>query len=262
MAGAFGTDAQAAIGNTNLTNMQNIGMTGLVGNAYNAAFNTAIGAGAQDVSNNLNAQTTNANLANTQLQNQLASSSGLQNVLGTQANMTGIENTYGQQQTAASQAGLNALYNQYLLGQQYPFQTAGLMNQTIGAGSAAMPASTVTTNQQPNNAGYALAGALMPSLFNGGTGGFSNSAVGQGLAYLAEGGDAPAGAPAIVGERGPELFEPKDGGKPHLIGKEGPELIKPKKSGTVIPHEELEKKRAGKKKQKPSPMDEAIGVAA
>jgi hypothetical protein len=242
MAGAFGNDAQDAIYRSNLTNQQNIGLSGLVGNAYNSAFNTAIGAGAQDVSNNLNAQSTNANLANTQLQNQLSAASGLQNIIGTQTGLTGLQNTMGQQQTAASQAGLNAQYNQYLMAQQYPFQTTQLLNQTIGAGSQAMPATSqansVTT--APNNVGYQVGGALLG-------------------AFLADGGEAPAGQPAVVGERGPEMFEPKDGGKPHLIGKEGPEVIVPKKTGEVVPHEELEKKRAKKKSRG---LEEAFGAAA
>jgi hypothetical protein len=259
MAGAFGNDAQDAIYRSNLTNQQNIGLSGLVGNAYNSAFNTAIGAGAQDVSNSLNAQTTNANLANTQLQNKLSAAGGLQNIIGTQTGLTGLQNTMGQQQTAQSQAGLNAAYNQYLMQMQYPFQTGQLLNQTVGAASQAMPASTVSTTQQPNNAGWALAGALGPSLFNGGNQGFSGSALGS-LMFMEKGGELPAGQPAVVGEAGPEEFKAKDGGKPHLIGKQGPEVIVPKKTGEVVPHDELEKKRA--KKPKKSSMEDAFGVAA
>jgi hypothetical protein len=237
MAGAFGNDAQDAIYRSNLTNQQNIARQGLVGNAYNAAFNTAIGAGAQDVSNNLGAQTTNANLANTQLQNRMSAAGGLQGLLGTQSNLAGLENAFGQQQTSAGQANLNALYNQYLRQQQYPFQTAQLLNQTVGAGAQAMPPSQTSTTQQPNNSGWALAGAVAPALLG-----------------LAEGGTVPAGMPAMVGEKGPELFKPMDGTTPHLIGKSGPELIKPPKSGTVIPNDRL--------KKKPTPMQTAFGIAA
>lgn len=178
--GAFG-DARAGIEAANLTNQQDLSRTGLIGTAYNNAFNTAIGAGAQDVSNNLQAQTTNAGLAQSQIANMMAAGSGFQG-LG-QSGLT-TENAFGQQQTAQSQAGLNAAYNQWLMGQQYPFQTQQLLNSTIGAASQAMPASTTTTQQQPNNSGYAMLGAMFPALFNGGSGGFSQSAMGMGANFM------------------------------------------------------------------------------
>jgi hypothetical protein len=67
----------------------------------------------------------------------------------------------GQQQTARSQADLTAAYNQWLMAQQYPFQTAGLVNSTVNAGAAAMPASTTTTESKPDNSGWALGGTLL-----------------------------------------------------------------------------------------------------
>jgi hypothetical protein len=50
--------------------MNAIARQGLIGNAYNSAFNTAIGAGAQDSANQLTAGTTNANLGETALNRQ------------------------------------------------------------------------------------------------------------------------------------------------------------------------------------------------
>jgi hypothetical protein len=47
------------------------------------------------------------------------------------------------------------------MAQQYPFQTAALTNQTVAAGAQAMPASSTTTEDKPNNSGYALGGALL-----------------------------------------------------------------------------------------------------
>lgn len=165
--GAFG-DNRAGIEAANLTTQQNIGRQGLIGNAYNAAFNTAIGAGAQDVSNSLNAQTTNAGLNEQALARQLGAAGALQNLgtyqVNTGTNLANLTNQFGQQQTAQSQAGLTAAYNQWLMAQQYPFQTAQLQNQTVGAAANAMPAATTQTTQQPNNAGWAIGGALLGSL--------------------------------------------------------------------------------------------------
>jgi hypothetical protein len=254
-AGAFG-DTGWGLGRTNLTNEQNIGRTGLVGQAYTNAFNTAIGAGAQDVANNLSGQTTNANLAETALGRQLTGANALYSQ-GTGA--TNLLNTLGGQQTAAGQANLNAQYNQYLMGQQYPFQTAQLYNQTIGAAKAGAPITTTgsSTTQAPNNAGYGILGSLIGaagtalggpiggmvgsgigSMFSGGGG----SPAGNGMNYAgvtgglygpgyADGGTPPVGVPSLVGERGPELFVPKE-------------------PGVVIPNEVL---RAAAKKM-PVPM--------
>jgi hypothetical protein len=161
--GAFG-DTSWALGRGNLTNQQNIAGQGLVGNAYNSAFNTAIGAGAQDVSNSLTAQTTNANLANTYAGQQLGVGQAYQGLgnyqVGTGTALTNLQNTLGGQQTAQTQAGLNAAYNQYLQAQQYPFQTAQLYNQSISAATPSMG----TTTQAPNNAGYGLLGAGIGAL--------------------------------------------------------------------------------------------------
>ena len=164
--GAFG-DARAGIEAANLTTQQNIARTGLIGNAYNAAFNTAIGAGAQDTATNLQGQTTNAGLREQALGRQLGGAQALEGLgtyqVGTGTQLANLQNTMGQQQTAQSQAGLNAKYNQWLMAQQYPFQTAQLVNQTVGAGSAAMPANKTETTSAPDNSGWAMAGNLIGS---------------------------------------------------------------------------------------------------
>ena len=188
-AGAFG-DTSWALGRTNLTNQQDIANQGLVGNAYNAAFNTAIGAGAQDVANNLTGQTTNANLAETALNRQLGAAN---TAYGQNIGSTNQINTLGGQQTAQQQAQLSAAYNQWLMGEQYPFQTSQAMDNAIMAGRAGANTSTIgqsdTTSSAPNNSGFGMVGSVIG-------------------AFLADGGDADEGVPAMVGERGPEVIVP------------------------------------------------------
>lgn len=196
MAGAFGNDSQDALYRSNLTNQQDIGRMGLIGNAYNTAFNTAIGAGAQDVSNNLNAQTTNQNLREQALQRQMQGASGLEGLTTAQEGAAGFVNQMGQQQTAQQQAQLNAQYQEFLRQQQYPFQTTELLNQTIGAGSGAMPASTQTTTTAPDNSGFQVAGAI------------AKAAIPAAMSFMADGGELQPGQTAMVGERGPELAIP------------------------------------------------------
>lgn len=157
--GAFG-DARTGIEQANNNFLSNVSREGLIGNAYNQAFNTAIGAGATDVSNKLNAATTNANLSETALNRALGGATALQGLQNQQLGVAGAQNTMGAQQTAQQQAQLTAQYNQWLMAQQYPFQTAQLMNQTVAAGSGAMPATQTTTSSAPDNSGLALLGSL------------------------------------------------------------------------------------------------------
>lgn len=157
MAGAYG-DTGWNLGRTNLTQQQDLARQGLIGNAYNAAFNTAIGAGAQDVANQLNAATTNANLAETALGRQLTGANVL-NSMGTGA--TNLINTLGGQQTAEQ-------YNQWLMAQQYPFLTTQAVDQAIYAGRAGAPITTsgTSTTEQPDNSGFGILGSIIGSAFN------------------------------------------------------------------------------------------------
>lgn len=231
-AGAFG-DPRANLLQSNQQLVNNLSNQGLVGNAYNSAFNTAIGAGAQDVANNLNAQTTNAGLYNTGLQNLLA---GSNTAYSQGTGGTNLLNTLGAQQTAQSQAGLNAAYNQWLMGEQYPFQTTQLVDQALYGGSLGAPSTTTGTITQPNNAGYGILGSLI---------GAGGSALGGYLASLEKGGPIEKNQAAIVGEKGPELFVPH-------------------KSGTVIPFEKVRAavKKAEKEEphRRPSALARAIGA--
>lgn len=267
-AGAFG-DTGWGLGRTNLTQQQDTARTGLIRGAYTDAFNVAIGAGAQDSANNINAQTTNANLRETALNRQLGGANAL---FGQGTGATNLINTLGGQQTAQGQAGLNAAYNQWLMSQQYPFQTAGLVNSTLGAAKAGAPINTNTVQSAPDNSGWGILGSIggaalgsafgMPGLGAGIGGALGGAAGGSGgggapmnLAsnyygnsggtgggfggYYAAGGSPPVGKPSIVGERGPEMFIPT-------------------KPGVVIPNEVL---RAAMAKRDQSRVAGAPGLA-
>lgn len=167
--GAFG-DARTGIEQGTNNFLQNVQREGVIGGAYNQAFNTAISAGAQDSSNQLTASNANANYAETALGRALGGSQALQGLQNQQLGVAGTVNQMGQQQTAQQQAQLTAQYNNWLMAQQYPFQTAQLLNETTRTGAAAMPASTTTTEQQPNNSGLSLlgsiAGSAIPMMFS------------------------------------------------------------------------------------------------
>jgi hypothetical protein len=251
-AGAFG-DPRATMLQQNQNANNSLQEQGLVGNAYTSAFNTAIGAGAQDVSNNLNAQTTNANLANTQKQTDLAAAN-LQ--YGLSSGAANLENTYGGQQTAISQAGDTANYNQYLLAQQYPFLTSQNLNQTIQAATPGAGQTGTSTTSTPNNSGWGLLGTLAGVAAAPFTGGLSLAGstalnlgnaggTGGGLGGLyADGGRPPVGKPSIVGERGPELFVPD-------------------RPGTIIPHEVLQAARNKREAKHGKPKKNIkLGIAA
>lgn len=233
--GAFG-DARAGVEAANLTNQQNLARQGLIGNAYNAAFNTAIGAGAQDVATNLQGQTTNANLRETAANRQLQGAEALQ---GNQ----GFQNTVGQQQTAQTQAQLNAQYNQWLMAQQRPFQNIQAVDSAVTAGAAGMPATQTTSS--PDNSGYGMIGSAVGTIGGALIGGPAGAAIGGSLGKMAGswfgGGSTNSPSDPTGGDQSPGYA---DGGqppvgKPSLVGERGPELFVPHEPGTIIPHEML-----------------------
>ena len=143
--GAFG-DARAGIEASNTRFNQNQTREGVIGQAYDRAFNTAIGASAQDAGNKLTADTTNAAYGETALNRALGGSTALQQLQNQQLGVANAQNVAGGQQTAQQQAELTAKYNQWLMEQQYKMQTAQLANQTVGQASSALPATTNTVN--------------------------------------------------------------------------------------------------------------------
>jgi hypothetical protein len=164
-AGAFG-DARAGIEAANTRFNQNVQREGVIGQAYDRAFQTAIGASAQDQSNNLTAQNANAGYNEQALARAIGGSSALQNLQNQQLGVAGAQNQMGQQQTAQEQAKLTAAYNQWLMAQQQPRQDAALVNQTVAAGAQAMPASQTAVEEKPNNSGWGLAGSLGSTLLS------------------------------------------------------------------------------------------------
>lgn len=228
MAGAFGDTGWGQLRGTT-TQAQDTARQGLIGQAYNSAFNTAIGAGAQDVSNDVNAQTTNANLRETALGRQLGGANTAFN-MGTGA--TNLTNSLGGQQTAQQQAQLNAQYNEFLR-QKYqdPQFRASLGNSALSAATPAAP--TTTTKTAPDNSGYGLLGTAVGTIggamLGGPAGAAIGGALGKGVSSMfggatpdipatdyagggplgyADGGRPPVGHPVMVGERGPEAFVP------------------------------------------------------
>lgn len=165
MSGGFG-DARAGIEAANTRFNQDVMRTGVIGQAYDRAFNTAIGAGAQDVSNNMAAQNANAGYAESALARALGGSQALQGLQNQQMGIAQGVNQFGQQQTAQDQAGLTAQYNQWLMAQQYPFQTASLINQSISAANPATSSTKTGVTSAPDNSGWAMAGALLPLMFS------------------------------------------------------------------------------------------------
>jgi hypothetical protein len=131
----------------------------LIGSAYNSAFNTAIGAGAQDSSNQLAAANANAGYQETALNRSLGGAQALEGLQTQQQGVQTTANTAAQQDTAQQQAQLTAQYNQWLMAQQYPFQTSALADSAVQAANPANP--TTTTLSQPDNSGYAILGAAL-----------------------------------------------------------------------------------------------------
>lgn len=169
MAGAFG-DPRAAI-DEDLTNQRyDRNRQGIIGNAYQNAYNSALGAAAQQGASNVNVGTTNAGLNEQMLARALGGANATEGLQNQQIQVAGAQNTMGGQQTAQQQAQLNAQKNERLMALLYPMQLAQLMNQSIAAGTKGLPSNTNAVTTQPDNSGMGLLGALGGN-FLGGAGG-------------------------------------------------------------------------------------------
>lgn len=281
MAGAFGDTGWGQMRGTT-TQAQNAARMGLIGQAYNSAFNTAIGAGAQDASNNLSAQTTNQNLRETALNRNLTGANALQSQ---QTSAAELANKYGSQQTAQEQAQLTSDYDQFKADQNYDLQTTQLVDQAIAAAKTAAPTTTdssgTKTTTQPDNSGYGLLGTIASAGLGLATGGASLPFTSALTGMLGSGSQGGNGLSTDVAQNGSGIYTgdasypgfAADGGKikagkPVVVGERGPELIVPGADALVIPNEILraaKEKRAAalkKLKGKAKPAPTKFGIAA
>jgi hypothetical protein len=161
--GAFG-DARAGIQASDTAFNQNVQREGVIGNAYNQAFNTAIGAGAQDVANQNSTAQANAGYNETALNRALGGSQALQGLQTQQLGAQTTANSLNQQDTAQQQADITAHYNNWLQAQQSQLAAQGSANQTVAAAAGAMPAAKTETESKPDNSGLAMGGALLGAI--------------------------------------------------------------------------------------------------
>ena len=129
--GAFGGD-RAALTAANLQQQQSLAMGQTDANLLNQNYSQALGTAQQQQGTALGAANQEANIGSG------AQSAGL---AGAQAQLTA-----GQAQQQTEQAGLTALYNQFLQQQSYPFQTTQFLGN-IAEGTGALSGSTTTSNQ-------------------------------------------------------------------------------------------------------------------
>lgn len=173
MAGAFG-DPRAAIDENLVNSRYDTQRRGLVGNAYQQAYQTALGAAAQDASMGLQSDVARTNANEAANNRMLQGAAGLEGLQNQQIGVAGAQNQMGAQQTAAQQAQINAQKNNWLMQLLYPQQIAALMNQTIGAANNGLGSTSKTVSTEPDNSGMGLLGAL--------GGGFMKGAGGEMLA--------------------------------------------------------------------------------
>lgn len=166
MAGAYGDTGWAnLVGNTRFN--QDMLRAGTTAQAYDRAFNTAIGASAQDVANRMTAGTTNAQLREAALGRGLQGSQALTGLDTYNTNkqlqiMQALLGTGGLQQQQQQQQ-LNVPYSDYLMAQQYPFMTSQAFNSALGAATpgAGMTKTGTETSYKPDNSGWAMAGSVL-----------------------------------------------------------------------------------------------------
>jgi len=156
----------------------------VTGQAYDTAFNNAANLRGTDVTNAINAQTTNAGLNEQALARQLGAGTALQGLDTSNVNralgLANSQNQFGTQAQATQQAADTAAYQEFLRSTQMPYtQLQGLINSLQGASgnvnrtvtgntqgttASTTQGTTFGTQQQPNNAGWGMAGSILGSV--------------------------------------------------------------------------------------------------
>ncbi|MBV8753358.1 MAG: hypothetical protein JO328_10930 [Hyphomicrobiales bacterium] len=168
-AGAFG-DARQGVQNA-MTDYQAMLAAGqATGQAYQNAYQNALSVRGSDVSNAMNAQTANEQIAQQQLQNLVGSGNALTNLAqyttGTGLNLAQALGQAGTQQQQLAQQQLASLYNQQLQNVLGPYQyQVPALDSAVAALTPTQP--STQTVQQPNNAGWNLLGSILGSSFQG-----------------------------------------------------------------------------------------------
>lgn len=139
--GAFGGD-RSAVAAANLGQQQSLAYGNTMGGLLNNAYTTALGTAQQQQGVNLSAE--QANLA------RLTGAGSQEASIGAGAQSAGLAGaqaqlTAGQSQQETEQAGLTALYNQFLQQQSYPFQTTQFLGN-IAEGTGALSGSTTASS--------------------------------------------------------------------------------------------------------------------
>lgn len=177
------------------------------GQAYQNAFTNAMSLRGMDLSNSLNAQTTNAGLNEQALARVLGGGNALQGLATSQTGqgltLAQALNSAGQQEQQQAQAQMNLPWLNNMGSLQFELSQLGGLNQALAAATPAAGKTTDTTTFGPNNALLALAGAVTGGIFGNGGGGANMGnamlATGGGGGTAAAGG-AAGGAAALTPE--------------------------------------------------------------
>jgi hypothetical protein len=162
MAGAFGDPRAAIQGGITNSRFDNA-RAGLIGNAYQTAYDRAIGASAQDVANKQNADTANAGLKETFLNRLLTGANANTGLQSGQMSLAQALSQLGQPQTEKNQAQAQIPFQDWMIKNlQWIPQIAQLMNQGISAGTKGLPSNQVTT--APDNSGFGAIGSIAGSV--------------------------------------------------------------------------------------------------
>jgi hypothetical protein len=164
MAGAFG-DPRAAI-QSDLTNRRfDDARRGIISTGYNQAYDRALGAAAQDVSNSNNAQTANAGLTESYLNRLLQGANANTGLQRGQMDIAGLLAQLGMPQTQQNQAKAQVPFQDWMIkNMQWIPQIAQLMNQSITAGTKGLPSNSTAVTSAPDNSGFQALGSIAGSL--------------------------------------------------------------------------------------------------
>jgi hypothetical protein len=159
--GAFG-DARHGVETSNQSRDQDILTNNTIGTGYSNAFDRAANLRGADVSNDINAQNSNAGYKETALSRAATGATDLTNLdkynTGRKIDLGNALEAQGSKEQATNQAGLDANFQEFMRKQNYSPDMIKLLTSVL----AGTPHNTsqVATTEKPDNSGYGMIGAL------------------------------------------------------------------------------------------------------
>ena len=169
MDGAFG-DARSGVALAEQLRNEQQNRTNTIGTGYNTAFDKASALRSTDITNNVNAQKSTADLLEQALNRKLTGGKALTDLdtTTTNRNLTTAKalSDAGKTQQETEQADLTAKYSEFLRQQGWTEKQISALSTALSSAKNASDTTSTATTAEPNNSGWGAVGSVASSILS------------------------------------------------------------------------------------------------